>query len=243
MEWEHKCSLAWLQERQGHLTASEVRTLIPLTRTGRRRTITNEDYMRVFANKCVNLTEEDCWSHGAAARGHILEPYAIDALNDWLDAEGIDEEFFWWDDKLVVDGFRSLAFSPDAMDIPMIQVLPKPTALAEVKSYGAERHLTTACTPKNLIEERWQIATAMAVLDSIDHAYLTLFNPSMNDYRLIVIRFDRSELYSEIDTVLEAENEWDEFLKSVNLLYPHAGYGQDEELIVEEYIERQKLNP
>ena len=84
MNWEHKCSLEWLLERQKYLTASDIKSLVPVTRTGRPRKVDDEAYFRVLASKLTKLTSEDCWSFGAAARGHILEPYAIDALNVML---------------------------------------------------------------------------------------------------------------------------------------------------------------
>ena len=43
MEWKHKCALAWMQERQKFLTASDVKELLPYTATGRAKKITEED--------------------------------------------------------------------------------------------------------------------------------------------------------------------------------------------------------
>ena len=82
MDWKHKCSLDWLRERQRYLTATDVKSLIPVTKTGRPRKITDMERLKVRASKMVTLTEEDCWSYGAAARGHLLEPYAI--LSEFL---------------------------------------------------------------------------------------------------------------------------------------------------------------
>lgn len=253
MNWEHACSLDWLRERQGHLTASDVRSLLPVTRTGRRREVGRDEYMRVLASKLVALGSEDCMSYGAAARGHILEPYAIDALNEMLVAMqgGKSEMLYWWDDKLVCDGDRSLAFSPDAMDVPMgtdFDLAP-PTAIAEVKCYSDERHVVTAYTPKERMEERWQIATAMAVCDDIDHAWLVLFDPRMLSQRTHVIRFDRSDLYGEIDMILEVECAWDDFLEHcpVDRRPPNDGihglYGSSETDIILEQFGKCGLNP
>ena len=33
MEWKHKCDLGWLTERQKYLTASDIKSLIPFTKT------------------------------------------------------------------------------------------------------------------------------------------------------------------------------------------------------------------
>ena len=177
MEWRHKCSLDWLRERQRYLTASDIRALVPVTKTGRKRNVTKMDMLKVYASKKVQLTERDCWSYGAAARGHLLEPYAVEALNDRLEVDG-RQSYFHWDDELITLDGRKIAFSPDAMNIRQ-GAAGIPHRIAEVKCYSPERHIETAYKKADEIEERWQIATAMALLDSIRFAYLVLFNPSL----------------------------------------------------------------
>lgn len=249
MKWEHKCDLDWLKRRQRFLTASDIKKLLPVTATGRPRKVSDLDKIKVMSNKMVTLTEEDCMSYGAAARGHILEPYAIDALNQILVAiAGEDEQFFWWDDEIVSVPGRVIAFSPDAMNVPMGSD-ESPTAIAEVKSYGTEKFLMTAYMPKDQIEERWQIATAMALLDSIDHAYLVLFNPKMKLRKVFVIGFDRLELEDEIKIILSVEEDWRKFVESGPLTKRspngaiYSSRGKSEVEIMEEIEARQRLNP
>lgn len=252
MKWEHKCSLDWLRKRQGYLTASDIKSLLPVTKTGRKREVGDLEYLKVMASKMVVLNEEDCMSYGAMARGHILEPYAIDALNKMLvemQGEKDHEMFFWWDDKLVTQPNRCIAFSPDAMDVPMSDNPEAPSAIAEVKSYDAAHHLMVAYTPKDQIEERWQIATAMALCPQIDHAYLVLFNPKMKYRKTFVIRFDRSELEDEIAMILEVERNWQEF-REAGALSKHSPngavfshHGGSEDSIIAEVEQRQRLNP
>lgn len=251
MKWEHRCSLEWLRERQHYITASDIRSLIPLTKTGRKRTVGDDEYLKVMSSKYVELDEEDCMSYGVMARGHLLEPYAVDALNETLEKIGSDERFDHWDDKLISVPGRIIAFSPDAMDLPMgyPDVENKVTAIAEVKSYGIDRHLATAYTPKDQLEERWQIATAMALLPNIDHAYLVLFNPKAKAFKLFVIRYDRSDLVDEINMILEVEKNVGEFFIAGPLTKKPAsgaiisGYRKDEKEIVAELELRQNLNP
>lgn len=249
MEWKHKCSLDWLKERQHYLTASEIRKLLPVTSTGRSRTVTDADRIKIMSYKMVTLTEEDTWSYGAAARGHIMEPYAIATLNEILSSMGKDEQFYWWDDMLVKKPSRRIAFSPDAMNIPMTTNFEAPSAIAEVKSYGAERHLMTAYTPKDQIDERWQIATAMALYDSIEHGYLVLFNPKMKIRRTFVILFDRSELKKEIEMICKVEEDWTKFIESGLLTKRpangaiYSSRGGSEESIIKIEEEKQRLNP
>lgn len=259
MEWEHMCSLEWLKARQNYLTASEIRALLPFTKTGRPRVITEMDYLKVMSSKLVTLSEEDCFSHGAAARGHILEPWAIKAFNvALLGYKGSNaEHFHWWDDKLVTLPNRKIAFSPDALDVPqtelsvVVDATDMPiTALAEVKCYGTERHIMTAYTEKDQLEERWQIATPMALLDTIEHAYLVLFNPSMMSRRLFVIEFERRELSKEIDAILDVEEKWGRFIDDdrISSILPHdyrfwSSNTLDENEIIEIEEECKHLNP
>ena len=249
MEWKHKCSLDWLRERQKYLTASEIQSLIPLTKTGRPRKVSDIDRLKILAKKQIELTENDCWSYGAAARGHLLEPYAIDALNDWfINSRGATKQmFFHWDDELIMQPGRVIAFSPDAMDIPQLHDKnAMPTKIAEVKCYSPDRHIATAFTEKNQIEERWQIATAMALLDTIEEAYLVLFNPSMRQNRLFVIRYKRSDLKKEIEMILNVETEWVLFRMSGPLLpigVACSNEGLDEIDIIDELERAQRMNP
>ncbi len=254
MKWEHKCSLDWLRERQQYLTASEIKALLPVTKTGRPRKVTDMDRLKILSGKMRELTEEDCMSYGAAARGHLLEPYAVKEANRAIraavaSAGGKAEEFYWWDDILVSNPRRSIAFSPDALNVPMTANIEAPTALMEVKSYHAPDHyMATAYTDPLEREERWQIATPMALLDQIDHAYLVLFNPSMKNPkdRLYLSLYDRKDLSEEIDMILEVEEEWDEFLKrGCPLPSSTVNYPMDltEEDIVAELEQRQRLNP
>lgn len=250
MDWKHKCSLDWLKARQHHITASDVKSLLPFTKTGRPRKVGDEEMLKVLSGKMVRLTEEDCWSYGAMARGHLLEPHAIEALNEILLNEGSEDQLYWWDDVLVEETHRSLAFSPDALDIPQPWGDPhEARVIAEVKCYSAAQHMTTAYTPKDMLEERWQIASAMALLPNIERGYLVLFNPKFRIRKIFVIKFDRSELESEIEEVLEVERKWDDFRSHglINKASPNGGtwsaVGRTEEQIEEMIMERQGLNP
>lgn len=249
--WEHHCSLDWLRERQKYLTASEIRSLIPLTKTGRPRTITDADKLKVYAGKMKHLTEDDCVSYGAAARGHILEPYAIHELNSVLRDRMKGDELFWWDDKLISDKGRSIAFSPDAMNVPMDWHgdIYDISYIAEVKSYSPEKHLVTAYAKKGEREERWQIATAMALVPTISYAYLVLYNPSIEkkDYRLFVSSYHRRELEEEINMICDVERDWESFVTSLPTFsigtYPVGEKCFDEEEIVELVKMHYRLNP
>lgn len=256
MKWKHKCSLEWLKARQQCLTASDVKSLIPVTRTGRKRTIDDDDYIRVLSKKLVNLTADDCISVGAAARGHVLEPYAIEMFNG-SDVAIDHGTFHHWDDVVFVrDGHKmfELGFSPDAMNVNMSQfeqrgsmMIPTSdvTSIAEVKCYQADHHLSCAYTPKDLVEERWQLATAMAVCESIEDAYLLFYNPSMKT-QLYIEGYDRQDLESEIDMVLEVEENWLAWLadfRKLDCCYMVSGDEGREHDIIQQIIKSEELNP
>jgi hypothetical protein len=161
---------------------------------------------------------------------------------------GINEYFHWWDDELVTVDGRSLAFSPDAMDVKHIDDIESATAIAEVKSYSNEKHFAVAYTPKDRIEERWQIAVPMALYPNIDHGYLVLFNPRMKLQRLFLIEYSRDELKKEIDIILSVEADWNEFINTKGFSRPTSGaiwYSRtpSEEEIIKLEMDKQRLNP
>ena len=252
-KWFHKCDLDWLKARQKCLTATDVKELLPFTKTGRKRTITDEIYLKVFARKLVNLTENDCLSTGAAARGHILEPYAIDRYNE--EDFGGNEHLWHWDDMVVTrlnHQTFGLAFSPDAMSYEFKPVgnqkviaIDGVTAIGEVKSYSPEKHMVCGYTPKEELEERWQIATAMAVCSTIQTAYLLFYNPSMRT-QLYIVNYDRLELADEINAVLEVEKDWLAWITDFGKLDAHytvIGKFDEEQAIIRSIMKSEELNP
>lgn len=224
--WRHTCSLAWLQARQRFLTATDVKELLPFTKTGRKRVVDDATYMKVFSRKLCSLSSSDCKSSGAAARGHILEPFAIEMFNRLYEKE---ELAFHWDDVIITDPKRpafGLAFSPDGLNVPMDyeirrtgdpvysfdQAFP-PTRLYEVKSYGVDKHYLCGMADKMDLEEKWQIASAMVVCDTIEKAYLIFFNPSA-EYQMFVHCYSREDLEDEIKTIEQIEKDWIEWVDS-----------------------------
>lgn len=253
MKWEHTCSLEWMQERQKHLCASEVRQLVPFTKTGRPRKVTDEDYMRVLASKQKMLTTDDCISTGAAARGHILEPYAIDEFNVYAQQRGWPVHLWHWDD-IVVKGRKNsqLAFSPDALNISSENIDGVlyhdnvADTLGEVKCYSTERHLMSMYTEKDKLEERWQIATAMASAPNLLYAWLIFYDPSVKGkLNLGIFDYDRGQLADEIAIVEQVEKDWNNFiskrLKFATEMIDESYYS--EEAIRQKLEQESRLNP
>ena len=247
MQWIHKCNRDWLEQRQNYLTATDIKDLIPVTKTGRPRTIDDESYLKVMAKKLIDVREDDCVSTGAAARGHILEPWAINLYND-----NSDDKLYHWDDIIVIrDAGLALAFSPDAMNIEqdnswgvVTKASPEMTRLGEIKSYGPDKHLVCGHTDKKDLEERWQIAVAFAVCDTLEEATLMFYNPSMESQMFTVV-YTRADLEDEIKTVLEVEQNWLDFCDRFNSMESNNIYvgGIEEKDIVQAIAEMEDLNP
>lgn len=254
MKWMHKCNLGWIKARQSCLTASDIIELIPVTKTGRKRTITDETYLKVYARKLVTLTEDDCVSTGAAARGHVLEPYAINLYNN---VYATDTTLHHWDDVVVTrrpHEHLGLAFSPDAMDVPIPELnlgIPFVSAnddmkiIGEVKCYDPKHHMICGYTNKADLEERWQVATAMAVSNSIEQANIIFYNPSM-DNQMYIAEYNRDDLAKEIEMILDVEQNWLSWLKDFDKLDKHyliKGTGWAEQDIIRDIIKKEELNP
>lgn len=252
-KWFHKCDLGWLKARQECLTATDVKDLLPITKTGRKRVVTEDAYLGVLAKKLQLLTNEDCESTGAAARGHVLEPYAIKMYN-----ESILDPLNWlfhWDDIIVTRRpFKkfSLGFSPDALDAEPPKGCGMFAAnefkrIGEVKSYYPTKHLVCANTSADQLEERWQIAVAMAVCETIKEGRLLFYNPSMPKDMLYVVEYDRASLADEIDMVLDVEDKWLTFVDnySANISNRPNVYvdGLLEQEIIRDIMRREELNP
>ena len=251
-KWKHKVDLGWLMARQECLTATDVKDLLPITKTGRKRTVGDDAYIGVLAKKLCTLTEDDCVSTGAAARGHILEPHAVNMYNMQVAEFMQEDKLFHWDDIIVTRKpfvKWSLGFSPDALDIQMPScdiaclAVDGVTRVGEVKSYYPNKHLVCANTPKMELEERWQIAVAMAVCPSIEEGTLLFYNPSMPKDMLYIVDYTRQDLVNEIEMVLEVEKNWLEFIADYEPMHEKFVGGPVEEEIVRDIMRREELNP
>lgn len=245
MNWYHEVSLEWLKERQKYLTASDIKDLLPVTATGRKRTVTNKDYLKVWARKQKYLTRDDCITTGAAARGHLLEPYAIEEFNK-MQFSGY---MYHWDDKIVYNG--SLAFSPDALNINRdgqisyrYDEIIDAGFLAEIKSYNIESHYLKAVEDKENLEERWQAATAFAVCPQLQEGYLILFNPSCNN-KLFIHQYSRQDLKDEIQIVKKISKDYKEYCTNALEAKAYSMFSREnlEEEIIKDIEAKQKLNP
>lgn len=94
--WVHRCNVGWLETRKKYLTASDIYRLWPKTKTGRDRKVADLDYLKVWCDKVQGVSDAECLSKDWAARGHILEPYAVAQFNEHMGS--CSPELHHWDD-------------------------------------------------------------------------------------------------------------------------------------------------
>lgn len=224
MEWYHKVNPEWLQARNEFITASEVIKLLPTTATGRKRYGIDAKRLAVWANKQkFNPTEDDICSTGAAARGHIMEPYAINEFNQLYKAQ----LFFHWDDILFYNEDTGTAWSPDGLTLRQPIEKTKvnsadcltPVKGIEVKSYSADRHYDCLFKDKMKLEERWQIAMAFYTVPLLTDMVLVFFNPNVPQY-IGWYWYDRTDLEEELELIKQTVEEYNEFKKNIEKKLP-----------------------
>lgn len=251
--WKHTVSKDWMMARTQYLTASSIKNILPVTETGRKRSKDQieANMMKVFAHmQTIYISDDDCVSTGAAARGHMLEPIAIEEANLGL---------YHWDDIIITKGL--LGWSPDAMSIPQagdallvrglynIDILgaPCPADIGEVKSYGIEKHVTAIYTDKLKCPERWQLAVGMALLRQCQYAHLIFFNPDAQ-VRIAVKTYSREDLESEIEMVLEAEETFREFVEKLpdyydmNTIIHMNGSEKNSDYYMNKFMKENRMN-
>ena len=211
--WYHQASREWLEAREGFLTASQIDDLWPLTTTGRRRPIVEEDYIKALFNS-TEINYDSVNSYGPAARGHILEPYALEELRKMrTDPSNI----FHWDDAVIYKGGSSIAFSPDGLDIPQpetgvlfnVSELPTINEVFEIKSYRAAKHYQTFAEGKFAIERR-QVATQMYICEEATIGSLVLYNPRLIKGALFLTQWTREDLEEDLAIIGEIDKQFTE---------------------------------
>lgn len=257
MKWCHAVNPEWLDARKQYLNASEIAKLLPTTPTGLPRRNLDEVTRKIWAEKQCFSSDDDIMSSGVMARGHILEPYALREFN--LAGLYSGSHLHHWDDTLIFskDG---VSCSPDALD--MMQPENCPVELQEVEAYtvgevkcynGAAHYEAGAFTPKMLLMERWQMATAFYTMPTLATGLLIFFNPSAL-HPLFFHTYSRAELATELATIAQIKLDYDAaVVKLESEAYAACksfvrGHCADEEQIIRELLEEEEkrnstLNP
>lgn len=255
MRYEHEVSIDWLRARQGYLTASDVckmMTDINKLRQGKTTIGRCRSFAKVFGSK-VNQFPDTQSPSSAAARGHFMEPYAVEEWES-VRREGVTH----WDDYLLASDETLLAFSPDALNLPQpmgvcrevepdggfyddLSEMVRPTALLEVKCYDEGAHFQRKLDAMAgvLPDERWQVAVAMAVCPCIERGTVVWYAPQCRDW--FDMAFEREDLEEEIATVLDASVWWKRFLEYMESS-PQHGTKMDEAQLRNVYLTEMMLN-
>lgn len=218
MKWRHRCAPEWLEARKDVITATELIGLLPAWRKSVKLGNGAKDaIVGLWAEKSSDqYPDVESWDW--AARGHCMEPYAVD---DWNKNFPSDGKMYHWDDIVIKNGDIGLGFSPDALDIkpPWMDhpgadnyslefengqlsgngfLCEGPKKLLEIKSYSPKKHALN-CLKVSDHDERWQIAVAMMVCDTIESGDLVFYNPSFPTCQMMPIMYTRAMLAKEIE--------------------------------------------
>lgn len=230
MNWIHYVSVPWLKARKDVLTASDVVKLVPEYKRVKAKKQDATTILPMFASVWCEkntITEPDPVSTGAAARGHFMEPYAVQSYNEY---QG-EKVYHHWDDCIIKN--LGLGFSPDAMDIKQAHDAVEceasdggtqlvyhmemdkkkntiksgdrfhaPKKILEIKSYSPAQHMKSILKKKMDHDELMQIAVAFAVLQKLEQATLLFYCPDC-PIPVVPIIYERHELQKEIDIAVE----------------------------------------
>jgi len=201
--WHHEVSAEWLKARQQVLTATDVAGLMPEYKRYLKAGSPDKPTPGFSAIWCKKNSDTylDTDSVGAAARGHIMEPYVVDAWNMQM-----PDKFHHWDDCIVLDSTGKLGFSPDAMDIEQHGgvVLRGADAkeVMEIKCYEPPAHMKAIMKEKMDHDELMQLAMAFVVLPDLEAARLTWYCPGA-PIPMFSQRYTGDDLHDQIRWIME----------------------------------------
>lgn len=199
--WHHVVDPEWVKARKHVFTATDLRSLIPAYKRWLKKKdpdAIDPDFSALVAEKISSSNGMEVASFSWAARGHIMEPYAIKEYNRINPGKKV----FHWDDYLIERINRLVGFSPDGLSIsPDLAhsragsgMIPRaisaqrmdheciyPERMVEVKSYSPGKHMKALLSDKKDLDERYQIAVGMIVCPSIQEGSLVFYNPTINN--------------------------------------------------------------
>jgi len=254
--WKHEVSIDWLKARQDVITASEIIKMLPEYKRHLKKPGDPSPGFIALAYEKLSKREPDPMSTGAAARGHIMEPYAVEEWNIWWTGKQIHH----WDDILIKR--NGLGFSPDGMDIPQQSSMgvvvdwseknkclaiqndtyAPPKYILEVKCYEPKQHAKAILTDPREADERWQVAVAFMVLPSLEEAYVMWYCPD-SPVPMAYTSYTRHDLESEIKTITNMVKLFHESMDYVKGIIQRVNGKQDcrftEEEIYKEFCQSQ----
>lgn len=251
MDWRHEVSPQWMLARRDVITATEVASCISAYNRATAQQKAGDILFPAFAAlwaKKQSTSEPDIWSKGPAARGHILERYAIEDWNDQYP----NKPYYHWDDCIIKNG--GLGWSPDGLSVPQETGEPVvkefggklsdsthsfasslPTSFIEIKSYEPDRIMKCMLTTPDKYDERWQMACAFAVLPSLTNGTILFY--SINTNLSFYHTFDRDDLEAEIKQVNDMVDLWNKNVAKLEQMPPRFNVSVTEDQVYEEYLD------
>ena len=248
--WKHDVSEAWLQARRDVLTATEISKLVPeLKRAAKKPGEISPGFAAIWAEKHTDAAL-DTSSIGPAARGHIMEPWVVDAYNEQVMA---GERFNHWDDCIIMNDL--VGFSPDAMDVLQMTDAPKlkvtssgefmqgggkgfhaPKRIMEIKCYEPANHMKACITPKMEHKELMQIAVAFHVLPKLQEAKLCFCCPGA-PIPMFIEEYTRDDLKEQLELIKQVVKKYVETAIQCNELSRGYKVNFTEDDVYEDYVQ------
>ena len=219
--WTHDVSADWLMERKAVLTATEVAGLLTEYKRYLKKApgTLMPGAAALWAAKRADGEVDTSSPSPAAARGHIMEPWAVRSWN-----AQVDKELYHWDDCIIcrTDLAVNVGFSPDAMDI--MQLYPEarldvsadgkflvnkegmacdaPTEVMEIKSYDVPKHSKCCIMDKMEHDELMQLAMPFVVLPHLKRARLLWFCPDA-PWSMHTESYTGDDLHDQVKWIME----------------------------------------
>lgn len=238
MDWRHQVSEEWMKARRNYLTASELSSCIASWKRANKAQKAGDELLPAFVKLWAKKQSEDVdvWSKGPAARGHILEPYAVDDWNKNFPSSIVHH----WDDCLITDGV--IGWSPDALDIPQdndaVEIKASDVSISyalEIKSYEPAKIIESRITDKDKIPERWQIACGFYVVPTLE-TYTILFysiDTNLSCYKI----YGREDLAEELEQIGDMASAWYKNKQKLDRMPIEFDRSFSETEVYEEYLE------
>lgn len=236
--WHHEVSAEWLSARQQVITATDVVNLLPEYKRYVKAGSPDDRIFPGFAALWCKKHSDvylDTSSTDAAARGHIMEPYAVDSWN-----RQADPKFHHWDDCIITKG--NIGFSPDATDCQqpagithMSDFFMEIEEIMEVKCYMPEQHMKSFIEGHMDHKEIMQVAMAFKVLDKLEVARILWFCPGA-PISMFEEHYTRQELSQEIGTIRKVIEVYEKQAELCDQKVPNLKAMYTEEEIYMDYI-------
>lgn len=220
--WYHEVSAEWLKARQGVLTATDVAALLPEYRRYSKAVSRDPGqadriwpgFAALWCQKHSDTYLDTSAASDAAARGHVMEPWVVEAWN-----KQASPTYYHWDDCIICNGI--LGFSPDAMVIPQLtndsslQVTVDgkflvaasqvhydcPSETMETKCYEPMQHMKSIIEDRMEHKELMQVAMPFAVLSNLEATRLIWFCPGA-PVSMFAEKYTRNDLKEQVDLIM-----------------------------------------